>query len=123
MPVVWSDGVREVVSSILDRGNSRMSFSSDQETGTVSSSEHAFSSKFWIYLEHCPRGDRPYAPFLYEVASHVKQQPFLPLVLLDRLITRATHVRNRVCPRVELILKIIIILLIIFLGFIKIKPC
>ena len=28
-----------------------------------------------------------------------------------------------VCPRVELILKIIIILLIIFLGFIKSKPC
>ena len=32
---------------------------------------------------------------------------------LDRL-----HVRNRVCPRVEFILKIIII----FLGFIKSKP-
>ena len=27
------------------------------------------------------------------------------------------------CPRVELILKIIIIMLIIFLGFIKSKPC
>ena len=40
-------------------------------------------------------------------------------------VTHATHVRNRVCPRVELILKIIIIilLLIIFLGFIKSKPC
>ena len=40
-----------------------------------------------------------------------------------RQVTRATHVRNRVCPRVELLLKIIIILLIIFLGFIKSKPC
>ena len=40
-----------------------------------------------------------------------------------RQVTRATHMRNRVCPRVELILKIIIILLIIFLGFIKSKPC
>ena len=40
-----------------------------------------------------------------------------------RQVTRATHVRNRVCPRVELILKIIILLLIIFLGFIKSKPC
>ena len=40
-----------------------------------------------------------------------------------RQVTRAAHVRNRVCPRVELILKIIIILLIIFLGFIKSKPC
>ena len=40
-----------------------------------------------------------------------------------RQVTRATHVRNRICPPVELILKIIIILLIIFLGFIKNKPC
>ena len=40
-----------------------------------------------------------------------------------RQVTRATHVRNPVCPRVELILKIIIILLIICLGFIKSKPC
>ena len=31
--------------------------------------------------------------------------------------------KEPVCPRVELILKIIIILLIIFLGFIKNKPC
>ena len=45
---VRSYGVREVVSSIPDRGNkySRMSFSSDQVTGTVSSSEHAFPTKF-----------------------------------------------------------------------------
>ena len=31
--------------------------------------------------------------------------------------------KEPVCPRVELILKIIIILLIVFLGFIKSKPC
>ena len=31
--------------------------------------------------------------------------------------------KEPVCPRVESILKIIIILLIIFLGFIKSKPC
>ena len=31
--------------------------------------------------------------------------------------------KEPVCPRVELKLKIIIILLIIFLGFIKSKPC
>ena len=53
----WSYGVREVVSSIPDRQYSRMSFSSDQVTGEVFSSEHAFPSKFWIYLEHCPRGE------------------------------------------------------------------
>ena len=45
------------------------------------------------------------------------------IFITTRQVTRATHVRNRVCPRVELILKIIIILLIIFLGFIKSKPC
>ena len=44
-------------------------------------------------------------------------------IITTRQVTRATHVRNRVCPRVELILKIIIILQIIFLGFIKSKPC
>ena len=42
--------------------------------------------------------------------------------MVTRQVTRATHVRNRVCPRVELILKIIIELLIIFLGFLKSKP-
>ena len=30
---------------------------SDQVTGKVFSSENAFPSKFWIYLEHCPRGE------------------------------------------------------------------
>ena len=40
-------------------------------------------------------------------------------IIITRQVTRATHVRNRVCPRVELIIKIIIILL----GFIKSKPC
>ena len=74
---VWSYGVREVVSSIPDRGNIvGWVFHPTQVTGTVSSSEHAFPSKFWIYLEHCPRGEaviyRPSAPLLYEVASHVK---------------------------------------------------
>ena len=43
--------------------------------------------------------------------------------MCTRQVTRATHVRNRICPRVKLIIKIIIILLIIFLGFIKSKSC
>ena len=47
----------------------------------------------------------------------------LRIIRPTRQVTRATHVRNRVFPRVELILKIIIILLIIFLGYIKSKPC
>ena len=45
---------------------------------------------------------------------------FIPHIIITRQVTRATHVRNRICPRVKLI--IIIILLIIFLGFIKSKP-
>ena len=45
-----------------------------------------------------------------------------PHIIGTRQVTRATLARNRVCPRVGLILKIIIILLIIFLGFIKSKP-
>ena len=69
-----------------DRGNIvGWVFHPHQVTGNVFSSEHAFPSQFWIYLEHCPRGQeviRPYrtsAPFLYEVASHgchVKKRPF-----------------------------------------------
>ena len=42
--------------------------------------------------------------------------------LLGDLILIETS-KEPVCPRVELIFKIIIILLIIFLGFIKSKPC
>ena len=57
-----------------------------------------------------------------EVASHVLKTTAIPAIIHTRQVTRATHVRNRVCPRVELILKIIIILLIKFLGFIKSKP-
>ena len=45
--------------------------------------------------------------------GHVVQE------LLSLIITS----KEPVYPRVELILKIIIILLIIFLGFIKSKPC
>ena len=44
-------------------------------------------------------------------------------IIPTRQVTRATHVRNSICPRVKLIIKIIIILLIIFLGFIKSKSC
>ena len=47
----------------------------------------------------------------------------IEIIIITRQVTCATHVRNPVCPRVELILKIIITLLIIFLGFIKSKPC
>ena len=55
---VWSYGVWEVVSSIPDRGNIvGWVFPPDQVTGKVFSSEHAFPSKVWIYLEHCPRGE------------------------------------------------------------------
>ena len=52
------------------------------------SSEYAFPSKFYIYLEHCPRGEALIISHLHfssnEVASHVKQLPFRPLLLKER---------------------------------------
>ena len=42
----WSLGVREVVGSRPGRGNSKESFSSNQETGKVFSPEMPFYSKF-----------------------------------------------------------------------------
>ena len=60
--------------------------------------------------------DRPLHHYAYD-------RDVFNIFISTRQVTRATHVRTRVCPRVELILKIIIILLIIFLGFIKSKPC
>ena len=59
--------------------------------------------------------------------SHVKmcncsaicEDVIVSLGICDIVLTS----KEPVCPRVELILKIIIILLIIFLGFIKSKPC
>ena len=62
------------------------------------------------------------APRSQKYVSKMKKKYYLKFKD-TRQVTRATHVRNRVCPRVELILKILIILLIIFLGFIKSKPC
>ena len=60
--------------------------------------------------------------FLYvcRIASDTFEFEFL-----DRLVLGISYTTSKepVCPRVELILKIIIILLIIFLGFIKSKPC
>ena len=47
---------------------------------------------------------------------------FVRIVLCLFILSFITS-KEPVCPRVELILKIIIILLIIFLGFIKSKPC
>ena len=44
-------------------------------------------------------------------------------LLYDTAIIVKKTSKEPVCPRVELIFKIIIILLIIFLGFIKSKPC
>ena len=50
---------------------------------------------------------------------------FIIYILLLALYHMSIIITSKepVCPRVELLLKIIIILLIIFLGFIKSKPC
>ena len=101
---------------------SRMSFSSDQVTGTVFSHlDMPFLLNLFTTLSSWGSDNyRPSAPLLYEVASHVKKTA-IPAIIITRQVTRAMHVRNRICPRVKLIIKIIIILLIIFLGFIKSK--
>ena len=44
--LLWSLDVREVVGSRPSRGNSKESFSSNQETGKVFSPEMPFYSKF-----------------------------------------------------------------------------
>ena len=70
---------------------SRMSFSSGQVTGKVFSPEHAFPSKFWIYLEHSmihyivlvgSSNYRPSAPFLYDVASHLKKTVIPAIIII-----------------------------------------
>ena len=55
-----------------------------------------------------------------ELVDTIQQQLDLKL---DPFAVFLDTSKEPVCPRVELILKIIIILLIIFLGFIKSKPC
>ena len=81
---------------------------------TLYPSQHSHVSlihQHLMLLFHCPA----FIPICHS--------SFYNSLIYTRQVTRATHVRNRVCPRVELILKIIIILLIRFLGFIKSKPC
>ena len=66
------------------------------------------------------------------IVQYIMAGDWLTLILV-RIVTSAIRrvptlssigtSKEPVCPRVELILKIIIILLIIFLGFIKSKPC
>ena len=58
----------------------------------VFSSEHAFPSKFWIYLELCPRGEAVITGHLrlssmteYEVASHVKKTAIPAIIIIIRV--------------------------------------
>ncbi len=68
--------------------NSKLNFSSDQVTGKVFSSEHAFPSKirnlFWTLSSWESSNYRPSAPFLYEVASHVKTA--IPAIIIIIII-------------------------------------
>ena len=68
------------------------------------------------------KGHTPYIIDLFGILGN-KIAKCGGVVMNTRQVTRATHVRNRIFPRVKLIIKIIIILLIIFLGFIKSKSC
>ena len=56
-----------------------------------------------------------YSNKYYQMRQVLNSRPSIPIIIITS--------KEPVCPRVELILKIIIILLIIFLGFIKSKPC
>ena len=93
---VWSYGVREVVTSIPDRGNI---------VGWVFHPNRwlARFSLIWKCLSFQMRNlfrtlsswgscnYRPSATLLYEVASHVKQLPFQPLLLLMFNISFISH--------------------------------
>ena len=64
----------------------RMSFSSDQVTGKVFSSEHAFPSKilnlFRTLSSWGSSNYRPSALFLYKVASHVKKTAISAIIII-----------------------------------------
>ena len=96
------------MSSIPGRGNiySRMSFSSDQVTGTVFPHLNMpFLPNSKIYLEHCPRGEALIIIHLRfssnEVASHVKQLPFRPFrpLLVQQQKARCPEPRWRTTNR------------------------
>ena len=100
---MFEASVREVVSSIPDRGNlvGYVFFIRPRWLVRFSSSKHAFPSKFWNYLTLSSWGSgnyRPSAPLLYEVASHVKQLPFRPLLLFSTFclsgLPFARHLRH-----------------------------
>ena len=83
-------------------------------------------SYYVINCNYLANHTEPMPPSNYTVYGIKQVKTFTTSYTITGQVTRATHVRNRVCPRVELILKInqlilkiIIILLIIFLGFIK----
>ena len=65
---------------------SRMSFSPDQVTGKVFSSEHAFPSKFLIYLEHCPRVEAVIADHLGLSSMRSFKQSWIYTVTLCRRV-------------------------------------
>ena len=64
---------------------------------------------------------------VHELSTHythcAKLEALLYSIVICGIAPLLLTSKEPVCPRVELILKIIIILLIIFLGFIKSKPC
>ena len=88
----WSRGIASGVyartptprlASLPNQQTVHQSIQADQVTGTVFSSEHAFPSKFWIYLEHCPRGEAIITGHpLWGSQPRQKKLPFRPLLLL-----------------------------------------
>ena len=65
-----------------------------------------------------------YLPFFYVILKNIIKTGITLLHMTILLIIVVITSKEPVCPQVELILQIIIILLIIFLGFSKKnKPC
>ena len=105
--------------------------SQDNSTQNKSQTQRARATSFLstdceLSMETCSKNVYSPGPIIKQLTTRVQSHIVIILsraIRITRHVTCATYVRNRVCPRVELILKIIIILLIIFLGFIKSKPC
>ena len=106
---VWSYGAREVVSSIPDRGNILVGWVFHPTRWLVRFSLVWKCLSFQILnlfrtLSSWGSGNyMPSAPLLYEVASHVKQLPFRPLLLLLLLLLQANLVNRMSLEQVFLV--------------------
>ena len=82
-------------------------------TNKVFSSEHAFPSKFWIYLEHCPRGEAVITGHLRLSSiwgSQLRKNCIPAIIIIIIIIIRIIIIIIRI-----IIISIIIIIIIIIM--------